>query len=237
MTEEQIEKVSEVLSTDITTLNIKEDNYYSRKKLLLQLNKKQKDLVKPIIGSASILVYEHIEQIHIATQWSLNHLESKSAILDKNDNYSGFYDKEKCIGAVSQIPYNKKLKTACWKLGEQIVKVCNNPNSLYGQLYKERKAYELEKNDKLEYKDQAEHILNTINITNKAVIKTNKAGKLTKGHIETRAKRYAVTMLIRHYWEACYYYTYNKKPELPYAIEHLGHSDYIGPEVPYESID
>ena len=98
------------------------------------------------------------------------------------------------------------------------------------------KAYELEKNENLEYKDQATHILNNINIKNKDVIKTNKEGKLTKGHIEARAKRYAVTMLLRHYWEACYYYKYNEKPELPYAIQFLGHGDYIGPETEYDSI-
>ena len=236
------EKVKEVcgkLSLDFDSIeeNIIEDNIYNRKKLLFILDKQQKEEVKDLIGTASKITYDQLEMVSIRSKWGISHLQSKCGEVDEDGNYTGMYDKEKCISAVSQIPYNKKLKTACWKIGEQILKVSNNPNSLYGRLYKERKTYELAKNEKGEYSDQAENILNTINIKNKDVIATNKEGKLTKGHIEARCKRYAVTMLLRHYWEACYYYKYNEKPELPYAIAHLGHGDYIGPEVPYDSID
>lgn len=228
------EKVCTELNLDLSDLEV--DGNYSRKKLLSIINKSQKDKVKHLVGTASKITYDQLEAVSIASQWSISYLEPKCGELDEDGNYTGVYDKEKCIAAVSAIPYNKKLKTACWKIGEQILKVSNNPNSLYGRLYKERKAYELEKNENLEYKDQASHILNNINIKNKDVIKINKEGKLTKGHIEARAKRYAVTMLLRHYWEACYYYKYNEKPELPYAIQFLGHGDYIGPEIEYDSI-
>lgn len=235
LTQEQIDQLREVIDVDFNSIKV-EDNY-SRSKLLSILNNSQKKSVKHIIGTLTTITYPQLELVSMASKWNITHLESRCAEINDEGNYNGYYDKDKLVSAVSIIPHNQKLKTACWKIGEQILKVSNNPNSLYGKLYKERKQYELEKNERGEYADQAKHILDTINIQNKDVIATNKAGKLTKGHIEARAKRYAVTMLLRHYYEACYFYKYNKQAELPYAIAHLGHSDYIGPEVPYDSID
>lgn len=39
-------------------------------------------------------------------------------------------------------PFNAKLKTLCWKIGESFVKVSNNDKDVYGKLYKIRKEYE-----------------------------------------------------------------------------------------------
>lgn len=42
-------------------------------------------------------------------------------------------------------PYNAALKVLCWKIGDSFVKVSGNEKSLYGRLYRERKAYEIER--------------------------------------------------------------------------------------------
>ena len=52
-------------------------------------------------------------------------------------------------------PFNRELKKVCWKLGESILKLKNNAKSKYGALLTERLAYEHQKNDNLEYIQEA----------------------------------------------------------------------------------
>lgn len=52
-------------------------------------------------------------------------------------------------------PWNASLKVLCWKVGQSFVKVSSNENDFYGQFYRNRKAFEIGKNDKGEYADQA----------------------------------------------------------------------------------
>lgn len=51
-------------------------------------------------------------------------------------------------------PYNAKLKTLCYKLGQSFKFVSNYPDAFYGKIYKQRKAYEVQKNERGEYADQ-----------------------------------------------------------------------------------
>lgn len=44
-------------------------------------------------------------------------------------------------------PWNAGLKVVCWKAGESFVKVSSNPKDVYGKIYKQRKAYEEERNE------------------------------------------------------------------------------------------
>ena len=48
-------------------------------------------------------------------------------------------------------PYNRAFNTVCWKLGECILKVKNNPKSKYGALLNQRILYEKTKNANHEY--------------------------------------------------------------------------------------
>jgi len=52
-------------------------------------------------------------------------------------------------------PWNTKLKTLCYKLGESFVKVQNNKNDFYGKLFAEQKRRYWEKNLNGEYSDAA----------------------------------------------------------------------------------
>lgn len=125
-------------------------------------------------------------------------------------------------------PWNAKLKVLCWKAGQSFVKVSNNDKDVYGKIYKERKAYEMEKNDNLEYKAQAEHILKTKKIGKETeAYKHYSEGKLPPAHIQQRAERYAVKIFLSHLQEFWYEEHYGEKPPKPFAIAILGHAHQI----------
>lgn len=169
------------------------------------------------------------------TGWSVQFLQDHcmdKELFEKTGEV--FYSKTDLEKSITILPFNRNLKTACWKLGDTFVKNANR-KSMYGKIYQQRKAYELEKNEKGEYAEFAAQCLQKKNYTGDTR-KTYESGKLPLNHIEQRARRYAVKMFISHYFEACYRYTYGKPAERPYPIEHLGHTDYIGPEVPYDSV-
>lgn len=52
-------------------------------------------------------------------------------------------------------PWNARLLTLCWKIGESFIKVRNNPEDVYGKLYWQRKLLEWRRNLAGELEDQA----------------------------------------------------------------------------------
>ena len=162
-------------------------------------------------------------------QATKRHFSSLVRMCDDN----GKRNKTKLIKELSKPPYNKELKMLCWKIGESFVKVSGKEESLYGRLYRERKALEEVKNEQLAYKDQAQDKLENNNIgkTTEAY-KHYSAGKLPPSHIASRAKRYAVKIFISHLYDEMYRQEFKKEPARAYVFEHLGHVDVIPPEVP-----
>ena len=141
--------------------------------------------------------------------------------------------KTKLIKELSKPPYNKELKTLCWKIGESFVKVSGKEESLYGRLYRERKASEELKNEQFVYKEQALNKIATTNIgKDTEAYKYYSIGKLPPAHIASRAKRYAVKIFISHLYDEMYKCEFKKEPVRAYVFEHLGHVDVIPPEVP-----
>lgn len=61
-------------------------------------------------------------------------------------------------------PWNADLKKLCYLIGESFMKVQNNPNDVYGKLYKQRKELEIAKNIAGEFADQAEKKLEKFKI-------------------------------------------------------------------------
>lgn len=152
----------------------------------------------------------------------------------KEKENKSYNDKTILIKFLSKPPYNTELKKVCYLIGESFCKVSNR-GSLYGELYKERKAYETLKNENFEYREQAEKLLSEKNYDkNTDTYKCLIQGKLSPAHITMRAKRYAVKIFLTHFFEACYIYTHKKNPPVIYPIAHMGHVDYIKPEVAYE---
>ena len=123
-------------------------------------------------------------------------------------------------------PWNASLKTLCWKIGESFVKVSGNKKDIYGQYYLQRKEQEIIKNDNLEFKDQAEVKAKIVGKSTEAY-KSYSIGKLPKGHIHARAKRYAVKLFLSHWHEVAYREHFKAEPPLPYPIAHLGHAHHI----------
>jgi hypothetical protein len=122
-------------------------------------------------------------------------------------------------------PWNANLKTLCWKMGECFVKTKNKDEDIYGKIYEERKVYEVEKNERLEYKDQADAGAKRVDKKTKAY-KSYIIGKLPDGHIHARAKRYAVKLFLSHWHDVAYRHHYKQAPPLPYPIAHMGHTHF-----------
>jgi hypothetical protein len=142
-------------------------------------------------------------------------------------------DKSALIAYLSMPPYNIELKRMCYLIGESFVKVSNR-GSLYGRIYKERKALETMKNENGDYADQAAKLLSEKNYDpNTETYKFLSQGKLSPAHINRRAQRYATKIFLTHFFEACWIYTHKCEPPVIYPIAHQGHVDYIEPEVPY----
>ncbi len=127
-------------------------------------------------------------------------------------------------------PWNASLKVLCWKIGESFVKVSGKEDAYYGQIYKQRKAYEIANNEAGKYAGQAEEAMKRKNYGKdtdayKAYIK----GRLPPARIQRRSARYAVKLFLSHYHHQAYVLEYGKEPPLPYPIAHLGHVHYLAP--------
>ena len=125
--------------------------------------------------------------------------------------------------SVSRKPWNARLKTLCWKIGDSFVKVHNKPDAFYGRLYAERKAKEVSKNEAREFRDQAEQKLRDFKIQDKATKAVYEDGRLPDGRIDLRARRHAVKIFLAHWHREAYFARYRKEPPKPYPIVHLGH--------------
>lgn len=176
---------------------------------------------------------EAVMEISERTKWKYSILEEHS----KDDK--GKWNKEKIIAACARIPYNKNMKLLMHKIGYSFHMVKNNPNSLYGRLYNERFDYEIRMNEQGKYADQAAHILATKNFKkNTDAYKAYIQGKLPKAHIMKRCERYVTKLFISHLYEAAYWNKYGQQAPKPYVLCFCeGHTDYIGPEVPYDAFE
>lgn len=138
-------------------------------------------------------------------------------------------------GYLAKPPYNMELKKKMFLVGDQFIKQSNRENSLYGKIYKERRNFEIMKNEKGEYADQAAKILSEKNFDKSTpTYKELSEGRLSAAHINARARRYATKLFISHVFEAMYYAEFHKEPPKAYVIQYMGHHDYIAPEVDYK---
>lgn len=124
-------------------------------------------------------------------------------------------------------PWNAKLKTLCWKIGESFVKVSGYEDAAYGQIYAERKALEIERNETGEFEEQA--LARAEANPHHAQVETYKDGRLPDSHIHARAKRYTVKLFLAHWHHVAYEVHYGEEPPKPYIIEHGGHTHFIEP--------
>lgn len=120
-------------------------------------------------------------------------------------------------------PWNADLKVLCWKIGESFVKVSGKPDAYYGQIYVERKAGEIVRNQAGDFADQATAALEAKRYGKETEARKHyEAGHLPPAHIHARAKRYAVKLFLAHYHEKGCELLGLPVP-LPYPIAHGDH--------------
>jgi transposase IS116/IS110/IS902 family protein len=151
-------------------------------------------------------------------------------------------------------PFNSRLKVLCWKTGQSFMKSCNKEDCFYGHIYKARKAYEIERNQRGDNIELAKAILEKKNFR-----KTTEAYKhlsgiakqkppkvdeetgevlevyaappafphLPPGQIDARSRRYAVKIFLSHAHVVWWWLEFKKLPPLPYAIGHMNHAHLI----------
>ena len=187
------------------------------------------------IASKNSITFDVIELTSIATGRSYSVVNNGVWNLKKKDTKKGILTKTDLVKYMAKPPYNTDLKVVCYLLGESFCKVSGKPKSLYGRLYKERKAYETNRNLKGKYADQALNMLVSKNWDpTTPTYKAYSSGQLSSGHIDMRAKRFAVKVFLVHLFEIMYMDYYHKAPPVYYPLQHLGHEDYIEPENPYD---
>ncbi len=127
-------------------------------------------------------------------------------------------------------PWNASLKTLCWKAGDSFVKLSGREDAFYGQVYKQRKEYEIARNDRGGNEEQAKRYL-----TEKKWGKDTEGykayieGKLPAGQLDARARRYAVKLFLSHLHWRWYEEEFEQAPPKPYILEHGGHVHCIEP--------
>jgi len=120
-------------------------------------------------------------------------------------------------------PYNADLKQICWHMGQCFMKQSNDPDCYYGRIYRERKKFEIERNESGANAELAKKFKVSPGAT-KAVKDKLAAGKLPDFNIDARARRYAVKMFLSHLHAIMYWDKYKKAPPKPFAIATLGHA-------------
>lgn len=134
-------------------------------------------------------------------------------------------------------PWNAGLKTLCWKIGQSFMKFSGSDDCNYGKVYRERKAYEVARNDRGDNAEVAAETLATKKFDKKTdAFKHYTAGHLPPAQIDARARRYAVKLFLSHLHLVWYFVEFKELPAKPYAIGHLDHA-HFDPPLHLELID
>ena len=125
-------------------------------------------------------------------------------------------------------PWNPAVKRLGWLAGQSFMKFAASEKCFYGKLYKEKKAFYIEKNLSGGFADRAAQLLSTKNYS-KGTITHNalESGKLSDGHIDAMARRWAVKIFLSHLQQFWYEEHYGEPAPKPFAIAHLGHAHLI----------
>ena len=125
-------------------------------------------------------------------------------------------------------PWNAQLKVLCWKIGQSFMKFSGDPDCFYGQLYRQRKAYEQARNV-AGNPAIAEAVAAGLGRVSKATdaYKHFSAGVLPPAQIDARARRWAVKLFLAHLHDEWYRRHFGEEPPKPYALAILGHAHEI----------
>jgi hypothetical protein len=174
---------------------------------------------RSIVGIGPVLSAGLVAHVDISRSPTMGHLWSFAGL-----------DPSRTWEKGQKRPWNARLKTLCWKIGESLIKTCHKPDSFYGPHYIERKAYEQQRSASGQCAQAAAEMLLEKKFKKGTVARTKyEAGVLPDAHIHARARRHVVKMFLGHWWEVAFEIETGKKPPRPYVIEHLGHVHRIPP--------
>lgn len=129
-------------------------------------------------------------------------------------------------------PWNAKLKVLQWKLGDSFVKVSNRDDALYGQLYRQRKDYEVNRDEAGGNADIAAQTLLDRKIKDEATREVYESGHLPAGRLDLRARRWTTKMFLSHLHHRAWEHAHGEAPPVPFALAHQGHAHFIEPPPP-----
>lgn len=148
---------------------------------------------------------------------------------------------EKLSASLARIPWNKGLKTLCWKVGQSFLKFSGQDECFYGGLYLKRKAFEVAQNEAGAFSDQAARIIATKKFKAKPredvgeaaeedfkrAVEWYRQGKLPPAHLEARAERWTVKVFLAHFHQVAFFCAYGEVPPKPWILDIGGHDKEI----------
>ena len=123
-------------------------------------------------------------------------------------------------------PWNEKLHTLCWKVGQSFMKFSGAEECTYGKWYKQREVYEQTRNDSGQNRELAFKLKENFGKSTDAYGHLSE-GRLPPAQIDARARRWAVKLFLSHMHNEWYRREFKEEPPKPYPIAHLGHAHYI----------
>jgi hypothetical protein len=128
-------------------------------------------------------------------------------------------------------PWNASLKRLCWIAGESFTKVSGYEDAFYGQIFRQRKEFEVEKNAAGHYAEQAARQLAAKKYGDDTKARSAlSAGHLPDAQINLRAQRYAVKMFLSHLHHVWHEIATGSPPPKPYILTpEGGHAHFIAP--------
>lgn len=152
--------------------------------------------------------------------------------LDKEGERTKALTEKRIKDVLMRRPWNARLKTLCWKIGDSFVKQKGSEKCTYGHLYIKRKELEITRNLNGEYQETAKDILGKKNYSRDTVAKAAyESGKLPDGHIDMRARRMVEKLFLSHVFQVMYEVAYGREAPLPYVFAFKDHdfSHYLRP--------
>jgi hypothetical protein len=130
-------------------------------------------------------------------------------------------------------PWNAALKTLCWKVGQSFMKFSNATDKdtgaakcFYGDLYRQKKAELVAKNQGGGFKGLADSVLKAKKFRDVATKAKYESGMLPDGHIDAMARRWAVKLFLSNLHELWCAAEGIPCPR-PYSMAIQGHAHYI----------
>jgi hypothetical protein len=148
-------------------------------------------------------------------------------------NFAGIGDPLRTWEKGERRPWNARLKTLTWKIGQSFLKQSTRPTCFYGHLLRERWEILKKQNGEKRFADAAAAKLEKFKIgKNTDAYKAYSQGFLPPAHVLQRACRYATKIFLSHYHCVAFKATFGKDAALPYVISILGHKDLIPVPMP-----